>query len=113
VNRRGTHHLLTIGGELRRTFVNHLIASDIFGTQVDESHPSTKLGFYVQDQLTLRRWLLLNAGVRLDYDNAFGSSLTPRARLAHRPTPACISRTQARPLRMVSRQNSRDAGRTG
>jgi iron complex outermembrane receptor protein len=85
LNRRGAHHLLTLGSEVRRTLVNHQFASDIYGVQVDERHPATKLGFYIQDQLTLRRWLLLNAGVRLDYDEAFGSSLTPRAGLVLLP----------------------------
>jgi iron complex outermembrane receptor protein len=84
-NRRGTRHVLTLGSELRRTLVNHQFASDPFGIQVDERHPATTLGFYVQDQLTLRRWLLFNAGVRLDYDNAYRSSLTPRAGLVFLP----------------------------
>lgn len=80
LNRRGKSHMFTIGTELRRQLHNHQHAWDsVLGLQVDENHPATKLGVYSQDQYTLRKWLLLNAGVRLDYDPAFGSKVSPRA----------------------------------
>ena len=85
LTRRSSHHILTLGAELRRSLLNHLFASDITGSILDEHHPSTSLGLYAQDQLTIRSWLLLTAGVRLDHDSAFGSRLTPRSGLVFLP----------------------------
>ena len=45
------------------------------------------LGLYAQDEITLQPWLLLNAGVRLDYDRAFGANVAPRAGLVFLPGP--------------------------
>jgi outer membrane receptor for ferrienterochelin and colicin len=85
VNRRGKQHLFTLGAELRQSLHNHQFTSTVLGSLLDERHPSSALGVYAQDQLTIRPWLLLNAGVRLDYDNAFGSSVSPRAGLVVLP----------------------------
>ena len=85
LNRRGTHDVLTLGAELRRSLHNRQFITDIHGSQLDERHPSNNLGVYAQDELTIRPWLLFNAGVRLDHDNAFGSSLSPRTGLVFLP----------------------------
>jgi outer membrane receptor for ferrienterochelin and colicins len=85
LNRRGKRHLLTLGTETRRALHNHQEAWDSFGTQLDTSNPSSVFGLYAQDEITLRPWFLLNAGLRLDYQEAFGSSLTPRAGLVFLP----------------------------
>jgi outer membrane receptor for ferrienterochelin and colicins len=85
LNRRTRRHHLTLGTEVRRAFHNHQQTWDAFGTQLDVNHPSSVLGFYAQDEVTLRPWLLLNAGLRLDHQDAFGSSLTPRAGLVFLP----------------------------
>jgi outer membrane receptor for ferrienterochelin and colicins len=88
LNRRSRQHQLTMGTEIRRTLHNHQHVSDVFGSLLDESHPATVLGFYAQDEITLRRWLLFNAGVRLDHHDAFGSSVNPRAGLVFLPRPS-------------------------
>lgn len=85
LNRHGTHDVLTLGVELRRSLRNRQFTSDHTGLRLDERHPSNALGVYVQDQVTIRPWVLFNAGVRLDHDNAFGSSLTPRTGLVILP----------------------------
>jgi outer membrane receptor for ferrienterochelin and colicins len=85
LNRRGRHDVLTLGAELRRSLYNRQFISDLSGSQLDERHPSTALGVYVQDQLTIRPWLLFTAGARLDHDRAFGSSVTPRTGLVFLP----------------------------
>jgi iron complex outermembrane receptor protein len=87
LNRRGTHDVLTLGAEVRRSLHNRQFINDNFGSVLDERHPANGLGIYAQDELTVRPWLLLNAGVRLDHDNAFGSNLSPRAGLVFLPTP--------------------------
>jgi outer membrane receptor for ferrienterochelin and colicins len=88
LNRRSRAHQLTMGTEIRRTLHNHQYVSDwVNGSLLDESHPATVLGLYAQDEITLRRWLLFNAGVRLDHHDAFGSSVNPRAGLVFLPRP--------------------------
>jgi outer membrane receptor for ferrienterochelin and colicins len=85
LNRRSKRHLLTLGTEVRRSLHNHQFASDIYGELLDERHPGSIVGVYAQDEVTLRPWLLLNAGLRYDHDDAFGSSVTPRAGLVFLP----------------------------
>jgi outer membrane receptor for ferrienterochelin and colicins len=88
LNRRSRQHQLTMGAEIRRTLHNHQYVSDVFGSLLDEEHPATVVGLYAQDEITLRRWLLFNAGVRLDHHEAFGSSVNPRAGLVFLPRPS-------------------------
>jgi iron complex outermembrane receptor protein len=78
LNRRWRQHLFTVGGEVRRTIRDSQWAQDIGSKWIAQQSPSTPLGVYVQDELTLRRWILVNAGVRVDRDTAFGGSATPR-----------------------------------
>ena len=87
LNRRARQHMFTLGGDVRGSLHNHQFTSDNYGDPVDESHPSSVLGFYAQDEVTLQPWLLLNAGVRLDYDRAFGANVAPRAGLVFLPGP--------------------------
>jgi len=85
LNRRVDRHVVTLGTEVRRAMHNHQRAWDVFATQLDTENPSTVLGVYAQDEITLRPGLLFNAGLRLDHHDAFGSSLTPRAGLVLLP----------------------------
>ena len=85
VNRRGKRDVLTLGVEVRRSLFSQQLTTILDETLVDQRHPSTTLGVYAQDQLTIRPWLLLTAGARLDHDSAFGSSLTPRTGLVFLP----------------------------
>jgi iron complex outermembrane receptor protein len=85
LNRRFDAHVVTVGTEARRVVRARQWAEDLFGPLLDESHPSTVFGLYAQDEVTLRRWLLLNAGVRLDRQDEFGARVTPRAGLVFLP----------------------------
>jgi outer membrane receptor for ferrienterochelin and colicins len=85
LNRQIRRHRLTFGTEVRRALHNHQHTWDSYGTQLDVNRPSSVLGLYAQDEVTLRPWLVFNAGVRLDHHDTFGSSLTPRAGLVFLP----------------------------
>jgi iron complex outermembrane receptor protein len=85
LNRRWQEHLFTVGTEVRRTIRDSQWAQDIGPKWTAQQRPSTPLGVYAQDELTLRPWMLVNGGVRLDYDNAFGGSATPRVGVVFLP----------------------------
>jgi len=87
LNRRARQHMFTLGGDVRGSLHNHQFASDDYGDLLDESHPSSVLGLYAQDEITIQPWLLLNAGVRLGYDSGFGANVAPRAGLVFLPRP--------------------------
>ncbi|WEF35109.1 TonB-dependent receptor plug domain-containing protein [Pseudoduganella chitinolytica] len=52
---------------------------------LDERHADSRWGVYLDDEIALRPWLLLNAGVRYDRDSVIGSRVSPRAALIARP----------------------------
>ena len=72
-------HLVTVGSEVRRQFENSMSAEDNTGSVVDVQRPGTILGAYVQDEVRVFPWLLLNAGARVDRYPTFGTRATPRA----------------------------------
>jgi outer membrane receptor for ferrienterochelin and colicins len=71
-------HLFTVGAEVRRHFRSEMTAEDDSGIVLDVRRPSTVVGVYVQDEMRLRPWLLVNAGVRVDRYETFGSHAAPR-----------------------------------
>lgn len=85
LNRKMTRHHLTLGSEVRRVIRNRQKSGDVWGIGLDVNRPSTMLGVYAQDEVSVRSWLLLNAGVRMDHQDSFGSSFTPRAGLVWLP----------------------------
>jgi len=85
LNRRWRQHVFTVGGEVRRTIEDSQWAQDIGPKWTAQQLPATPLGVYVQDEITLRPWMLVNGGARLDYDNAFGGSATPRVGIVFLP----------------------------
>jgi iron complex outermembrane receptor protein len=85
LNRRWRQHLFTVGGEVRRTLRDSQWTEDIGPRWTAQQRASTPLGVYVQDELTVRPWVLVNGGVRLDYENAFGGSATPRVGVVFLP----------------------------
>jgi len=86
LNRCFASHVLTVGGEVRRAIRERQLAYyDDAAPVLDERHPATVLGTYVQDEITLRRWLLFNAGVRLDHHASFGANAAPRVGLVFLP----------------------------
>lgn len=72
-------HLVTMGAEVRRQFQNSMSADDNTGRIVDIQRPGVILGAYIQDEVRVFPWLLLNAGARVDRYPTFGSRATPRA----------------------------------
>jgi iron complex outermembrane receptor protein len=85
LNRRWREHLFTVGGEVRRTMLDSQWVQDIGPRWTAQQLASTPLGVYAQDELTVRPWMLVNGGVRVDYDNTFGSSATPRVGVVFLP----------------------------
>jgi iron complex outermembrane receptor protein len=78
-------HLLTFGTEVRHQFRSRMTNSDITGTVLDINHPGTVSGVYAQDEMRLRPWLLINAGIRLDRHPSFGNYAAPRVGLVLMP----------------------------
>jgi len=85
LNRRWRQHVFTVGGEVRRTLQESQWVEDIGPRWMAQQRPSTPLGVYVQDEWTLRPWMLVNGGVRVDHDSAFGSNATPRVGVVFLP----------------------------
>lgn len=71
-------HLFTAGTEVRWHFRNDMFGGDEYETQVDVHEPRTLAGAYVQDEVHVFPWLVVNGGVRLDRYPGFGTHLTPR-----------------------------------
>jgi outer membrane receptor for ferrienterochelin and colicins len=78
-------HLVTAGTEVRRQLQSHMSAEDNSGVLVDVNRPGTTFGVYVQDEMRVFPWLLLNAGARVDRDPTFGSRATPRVGVVFLP----------------------------
>ena len=85
LNRRWQQHLFTFGGEVRRTLRDSQWNEDIGARWTAQQRPATPLGAYAQDEWTVRRWMLVNGGVRVDHDSTFGGSATPRVGLVLLP----------------------------
>jgi len=85
LNRQWRKHLFTVGGEVRRTLRDSQWNQDVGARWTAQQSPSTPLGAYVQDEMTLRPWMLVNGGVRVDHDSTFGGSATPRVGLVLLP----------------------------
>jgi outer membrane receptor for ferrienterochelin and colicins len=80
-------HLVTVGAEVRHQLRNRMTAEDNSGVLIDVNRPGTVAGTYVQDEMRVFPWLLVNAGVRLDRYPTFGSRATPRVGLVLLPRP--------------------------
>lgn len=87
-------HLLTIGMEHRWQFTQRLhnfnVGSTIAGT--DLNHQSLVQGYYLQDEYHILKELILNAGLRVDHYENFGSTINPKAALIWKPKNATVLR---------------------
>jgi iron complex outermembrane receptor protein len=81
-------HLLTAGAEVRHQVVGDQTSEDNTGTIVDVRQPETMTGVYIQDEVRLAPWLIVNVGLRADRHPAFGTRTSPRVGAVLLPRPA-------------------------
>ncbi len=81
-------HKLIAGMEYRNSFTRDQDNFDVdpFTSYLDDRRDSFNWGGYAQDEFRICGNLILNAGVRYDYYDTFGSSTNPRAALIFLPT---------------------------
>jgi outer membrane receptor for ferrienterochelin and colicins len=80
-------HRLTLGGEyvdnLRQDQSNY---DEIpYTSYVDDRRSTKTFAFYVEDEFTVLKNLLINAGVRYDHFESFGGTFNPRLALIYSP----------------------------
>lgn len=81
-------HLLTVGMEHRWQFTQQQRNFDVASTPsvyLDDNHRSLVQGYYLQDEYHILPNLILNAGVRADIYDSFGTTANPRAALVWKP----------------------------
>lgn len=81
-------HLLTVGMEHRWQFTQQQRNFDVAPTPsvyLDDNHRSLVQGYYLQDEYHILPNLILNAGVRADIYDSFGTTANPRAALVWKP----------------------------
>jgi iron complex outermembrane receptor protein len=82
----GKAHLVSTGTEILGHIKNDLVATDGPATIVDVHNPAATWAVYAQDEFKPTRWLIVNAGVRLDHSENFGNRTTPRLGVVVMPT---------------------------
>ncbi len=90
ISRRFSGHKIVLGAEYLKNTRKEQYNFDVAPRTVylDESHRSSQSGLYLQDEVTLRPNLVLNAGLRYDRYSTFGSIANPRFALIYNPLPA-------------------------
>jgi iron complex outermembrane receptor protein len=78
-------HKFTVGAEYRDNFRQDLRNADTdpFFLNFEAQKSSRNWAFYIQDEFSLLQNLILNAGVRYDYYDTFGSTFNPRLALIY------------------------------
>jgi outer membrane receptor for ferrienterochelin and colicins len=87
-------HLLTLGTEFRWQFNLHLHNYDVMPPAAgpDLKKDSLVQGYYLQDEYHILKQLILNAGVRIDHYENFGTTTNPRAALIWKPWNTTVLR---------------------
>ena len=91
VTTRFADHKLVLGAEYQRDYRRRQFNFDVdpFQSNLDDRRTGNRTGVYVQDEFTLRKDLLLSAGVRYDRDSSTDDSLiSPRVALIHKASNA-------------------------
>ena len=73
-------HKIVLGAEYLRNTRKDQVNYDLAPSKVylDQHHTSSQSGLYVQDEITLRPNIVINAGLRYDYYSTFGAIVNPR-----------------------------------
>ncbi|NVN91191.1 MAG: TonB-dependent receptor [Desulfuromonadales bacterium] len=87
-------HLLTLGMEHRWQFTQRLHSYVVTPPAVGPvlNHHSLVQGYYLQDEYHILKQLILNAGLRFDHYDNFGSTTNPRAALIWKPLDTTVLR---------------------
>ncbi|NEX60654.1 TonB-dependent receptor plug domain-containing protein [Noviherbaspirillum galbum] len=85
---RFDRHKLVAGVEWQDDVRRRQFNYDASASHLDIDNPGSRKGIYLQDEVTLREDLLLNAGVRHDRLSATGGTTNPRLGLIWKASPA-------------------------
>ncbi len=77
-------HKVVVGAEYRDNFEQDQGNYDV-EVYLDDHRHSGVLAFYAEDEFTIFRNLILNAGVRYDHYSTFGSTTNPRLAIVYSP----------------------------
>jgi outer membrane receptor for ferrienterochelin and colicins len=87
VQRLFQDHKVTVGGEFQDNFLQEQKNYDErpYSLLLYDKRSSYVYALYLQDEFSILKNLLLNAGVRYDYYETFGGTTNPRAALIYQP----------------------------
>ncbi|HEY0843919.1 MAG TPA: TonB-dependent receptor [Noviherbaspirillum sp.] len=89
VDARHEGHKIVLGAEYQRDYRQEQVNVDVdpFFSYLNDKRRNQRIGVYAQDEIVLRKDLLLNAGIRYDrYSSTSDSSTNPRLALIYKPT---------------------------